>query len=368
MTQWGQQPARGQWAQPNQQWGAPRPQQQWGAQQTWNAPQQTQQWGAQPRYSPNQAPNRGGGASPLKWMIIAIFAILAGILLLGLLNDTGSSGGGQNQPPGEYQNENYQVPQIDTAPGEFPIPTTYGEATDWLQNNSIYNVSIPTPTRCESQPINLDEASNAQLEAHFNELTACLMRVFDPPMQQAGYALPRPSVTIYSSPINTRCGDMPMYNAAYCAGDQQIYYASNLPDVIPSELQGVQYAVESVVAHEFAHHIQARTGILISSAAWEQNSNEAAANNFARRLEVQADCLAGMFIQSAGPSVGIDENGSNQISLLFYAIGDDVLTGDPNIDGNHGHGDSRRNWYWQGYTNTSTGACNTYVAPDAEVR
>lgn len=370
MSQWGQQ---GQWGQSTQQWGAPRPQQQWGGQQGWNAPQQNQQWGSPGRYAPNQ-PQRGrggGGASPLKWMIIAIFTILAAIMLLGLLGGEGEpqgQGQGQGQEPTEYQNEDYQVPQIDTAPVDFPKPTTYGEATDWLQNNPIYSASIPAPTRCESQPIDLENASDAQLEQHFNELTGCLMRAFDEPMQQAGYVLPRPSVTIYSSEIATRCGTMPMYNAAYCTADQQIYYASNLPEIIPSELDGTLYAVESVVAHEFAHHIQNRTGILISSAAWEQNSNEAGANNFARRLEVQADCFAGQFINSAGPSVGIDEERSNRLSLLFYAIGDDVLTGDPNIDGNHGHGDSRRNWYWQGYSNTSMGACNTYVAPDSEVR
>ena len=95
-----------------------------------------------------------------------------------------------------------------------------------------------------------------------DELTACLMRVWAPTLQEAGYEAVRPTVTVYSTPISTPCGDMPMENAAYCMVDQQIYYASDLTDIIPKDLSNVPHTADAVMAHEFGHAIQARTGIL----------------------------------------------------------------------------------------------------------
>ncbi len=306
----------------------------------------------------------------MRLLLLAIGAIILGMFLVSML----SSGNDQppieptSEPPTEYQNEDYQVPPVDTNPSEIPMPTTYGEATDWLLNNSIYSSTIAVPVRCESLPINLSTASDSALYEHFNLLTGCMMRVFAPAVESAGYEMVRPSVTLYSSPINTRCGTMPQMNAAYCSADQQVYYATDLPEIVPAQLQGENYVVESVIAHEFAHAIQARTGILISEAAWEQNSDEPTANEFARRLEVQADCWSGQFIQSVGQSVGIDQNGVDDLSMLFYSIGDDQLTGNPNIDGNHGHGDSRRAWFLAGTQSTSMGTCNAFSAPSEQVR
>ena len=373
MSQWGQ-GYGGQQGRPQQQWGPPT--QQWGPPtQQWGQP--TQQWGAQQqswgavsspnRYQPRSRPPRRGG-SALRTLVIVIGVIVLGMVVVSLLTEPETGDPSPQTPPGEYQNESYQVPPIDTDPPELPMPETYGEATDWMVNNAIYSSEIAVPVRCEAQPIDLANASMSVLQDHMNEFTGCLMRVFGPAVEQAGYVAVRPSVTIYTSEVQTRCGSMPRQNAAYCAADQQVYYAADLPAIIPYQLQGSPYVVESVVAHEFAHAIQARTGILISEAAWEQNSGEADANAFSRRLEVQADCWSGQFINPVGTSVGLDDNDVQQLSLLFYSIGDDQLSGDPSIEGNHGHGDSRRSWFLEGIGTTSMGACNTFDAPAAAVR
>lgn len=304
----------------------------------------------------------------MRAIVIVIGAIFLGMVVVSMLTEQGPGGPSPQTPPGEYQNESYQVPPIDTNPPELPMPQTYGEATAWMVDNAIYSSDVAVPVRCDAAPIDLSNASLSTLQDHMNELTACLMRVFGPAVEQAGYVTVRPSVTIYTREVQTRCGSMPRQNASYCAADQQIYYAADLPDIIPSRLQDSPYVVESVIAHEFGHAIQGRTGILISEAAWEQNSGEADANEFSRRLEVQADCWSGQFINSVKMSVGLDDNDVQQLSLLFYSIGDDQLSGDPNIEGNHGHGDSRRDWFLEGTVTTSMGACNTFDAPAAAVR
>ncbi len=305
----------------------------------------------------------------MRALVGVIGAIIIGMFVVNWLTEEAQPAGpSRPQAPGEYQNENYQVPPIDTNPPELPMPETYGEATQWMVDNLIYQSEIAVPVFCEAQPINLSSASLGALQDHMNELTACLMRVFGPAVEDAGHIPVRPSVTIYSQPVQTRCGTMPAMNAAYCAADQQVYYAADLPRIVPSQLQATPYVVESVIAHEFAHALQGRTGILISEAAWEQQSSESDANAFSRRLEVQADCWSGQFINSVGQSVGLGENDVENLSLLFFSIGDDQLTGDPNIEGNHGRGDSRRGWFLEGTQTTSMGACNTFTAPDAEVR
>lgn len=365
-----------QWGQQGQRYGAPT---QWRNQpnQWGTAPRQQVTWSPQTSQIPHTGyggvygrppARRGGSGNALRMLILAIGAIIAGMIVISMLSSVDDPGGPVVTDPGQYQNEEYQVPPIDTNPPELPMPTTYGEASQWLVDNPIYNANVSMPVRCEAQPIDLMNASKTELEDHFNELTGCLMRVFGPSLESVGFIPVRPSVTVYSSEINTRCGTMPRMNAAYCSADQQVYYASDLPQIIPAQLRNTNYVVESVIAHEFAHAIQGRAGILISSAAWEQNSNEATANEFSRRLEVQADCWSGQFMSSVGQSVGVDANGIDELARLFHSIGDDVLTGDPGIEGNHGRGASRMAWFLAGSQSSSMGTCNAFNAAASEVR
>lgn len=296
----------------------------------------------------------------------AIF--FAAMSLMGTMGSEPQTKGQGGAPASQYQNEAYKVPAPDTAPPPLPMPKTYGDATRWMQQNAIYNESISVPVRCEAQALDLANATRAQLQTHFDNLTACLMRVFAPPMQAASFTAVRPTVTIYSGQVNSPCGTLPRRNAAYCSADQQVYYATDLPAIIPTELRSADFVVDSVVAHEFAHALQARTGILISQAAWAQQSTKPEALELSRRTEVQADCWAAQFLQSVGQSVGLQANDVQMIGQLFYSIGDDQLTGRPDVLGNHGTGTSRVAWYNTGISQQRMGACNSYTAPANQVR
>lgn len=326
----------------------------------------------QPGVTRRQPPKRRGGFGKflLTLILIPVLFFFA-LTILGALTDTNDT-----DPPaqstGQYENEQYQVPTADTAPPELPMPETYGEAREWMTNNPIYKQTAPAPTGCDAAPIDLVNASRSELQNHFNDLTGCLMRTFGPALEKAGYIAVRPTVTVYTTQIQTPCGKMPRRNAAYCSADQQVYYAADLPSIVPSELRTTPYVVESVIAHEFGHAIQGRTGILISEAAWQQayteRNDESAALEISRRTEVQADCFAGQFINSVGEAVGVGDTEKSKIGLLFYSIGDDQLTGDPNVVGNHGRGESRITWYQTGLQNTSMGACNSFTAQPQTVR
>src|SRR6185436_19937303 len=137
-------------------------------------------------------------------------------------------------------------------------------------------------------------ATDAQLKAHFEGLMECLMRVWQPPVTAANWTLVRPSVTIYGEKITTKCGESGI-NAFYCSADQQVYYSNQLRTVLESASEN-KWTADVVMAHEFGHAIQGRTGILISAHALGQNSGDKATDlQYTRRLETQADCFSGMF-------------------------------------------------------------------------
>lgn len=296
-------------------------------------------------------------------------SLLLGLVTLGVLAIAGlvlvNSFTGSSSTA--YQNDTYQAPPPDSSPPPIPTPTTYGQAEDWLVDNRFYAQTTPIPVRCDNPPINIANASDDQLDAHFNSQVECLMRVWDPPVTGVGYQLPRPSVTIYGQQITTRCGEAGV-NAFYCSADQQIYFSNLLPRAVPI-VRTNKWAADVVMAHEFAHALQGRTGLLISAHALAQNAeSERASNLMIRRLETQGDCFAGMYLRSVARSLGIEQSDLRGIEQTFAAVGDDTITGDPNIEGNHGLARSRVLWGTTGLGTSEIGQCNTFTAPASQVR
>ena len=336
------------------------------------APGQQGQWAANPPggfggpqpgvpyYGPPSQPPRK--RSPLMALLLGLVAmsVLAIIGLVMVNVFTGSS-------DAAYQNDDYQVPPADSAPPALPVPTTYAEAEGWLVNNRLYAQTTPAPVRCDNPPINISNASDTALETHFSNQVECLMRVWNPPVTGAGFVLPRPSVTIYGEKITTKCGTSGV-NAFYCSADQQIYFSNLLPQAVPI-IRTNKWAAEVVMAHEFGHAIQGRTGILISTHALAQNADsEAQSSQFLRRLETQADCFSGMYMRSVSRSMGIQQSDLDGIERTYQAVGDDTLSKDANIVGDHGLARSRVFWGLTGLSTGDIGKCNTFTAPANQVR
>lgn len=321
-----------------------------------------------PQSSPGrQRPRSGGGGRFLLTLILVPIAIYAAYVLMSMVQGSGTTSP-TTTTQGSYVNEDYQVPAANRNPPELPSPETYSQATTWMEDNAIYDVSIGSPVRCDTEPIDIYQSSNSALQSQLNDFTACLMRSFGPTMEDAGFTPVRPSVTVYTGELRTRCGTMPEYNAAYCPSDQQVYFASNLYQIIPSDLLDSPYMVESVVAHEFGHAIQGRTGILISASAWQQRVSSSDSDEISRRLEVQADCFAGEYVSSVSQSVGLSDQDISNLGELFYSIGDDQLSNQSSIEGDHGHGDTRQSWFESGLGSTSMGTCNSFTVSSNRVR
>lgn len=260
------------------------------------------------------------------------------------------------------------VAKPDTNPPEIPVPETYAQAEQWLVANPLYSQTVPVPTNCTVGQINPASASVKQLEQHLNNLTGCLVMVWQGPVTQAGFKLPRPPVTVYTEPITTACGTLDEVNAVYCAGDQRIYYAQALYKIFPPEVARLPFLVDMVIGHEFGHGIQARTGILVSSMAFEQEASKAQAAGLSRRLEQQADCLSAQFLKSVSEASSMSETDRQNMKVIAYNLGDDVLSGEVGYVGDHGSGKARQRWFTAGMGSADVGVCNTYTADESAVR
>jgi predicted metalloprotease len=173
-------------------------------------------------------------------------------------------------------------------------------------------------------------------------------------------------VTIYGESITTKCGDSGV-NAFFCSGDQQIYFSSELPRAIPG-LKG-KWAADVVMAHEYGHLLQGRTGLFAAGVIASKNAgSEEAGLIYRRRLETQADCFSATFIRSVSSSLNIQDADIEDILNSYAAVGDDTLSGEPNVVGDHGLARSRYYWGNVGLVNSAIGACNTFTAEDALVR
>lgn len=380
-NQGGWQPQTGQrqaWPQPGG-WQQPAGQQSWPQQGGWQQQARPGAWQQPQQPRPQQQsswPPLGGGyqppapQKPKSRAGTVLLGVMGVIVLCGLgFALLGMQGGGNVAGGPAYQNESYTPPPADENPPELPVPKNVEEAKLALTDNKLYAQKVPQPIRCDVPEINVTTASSSALETHMEEVVACLMKTWIVPMEAAGFQMPRPSVTVYDTPITTKCGKLPMPNAVYCGADQQIYFSKNLPSVVPASIRNSRFVVESVIAHEFGHAIQARTAILISSTYFEKNADsKAAANELSRRTELQADCFSGMFLRAVAQSTGMNQQELDNVLALFESIGDDKLSGKPDIDGNHGLSTSRRFWGEMGLASTEIRACNTYVADPATVR
>ena len=374
---------------PSAQWPAPQPAQQW--QPAWQPPQQWQQW--QPVSHPTpihpyQPPRRRRGSGPRNVFLALMGVIVVLGFLIGLASYLRSSDrvvadpwslptvpyettpvDPTPQPSPTPRPPEVDVPEPDSYPSDLPAPQTYSEAEEWMQDNLLYAESIKVPVPCTVEPASA-RATPAQIEAHLNDLTACLWTVWDPPLARAGFELPRPPVTVFSSPITTKCGKLEDINAVYCGSDQRIYYHVDILTTLPSSVRRAPFAADAVVAHEFGHAVQARSGILISESAWEEreSTSESKGLELSRRLEMQADCLAGMFANAVADANDLRAAELKSLQTLFYNFGDDVLSGDPDYIASHGSGTARMRWFTVGLETDQLASCDSFNARATQVR
>jgi predicted metalloprotease len=163
----------------------------------------------------------------------------------------------------------------------------------------------------------------------------------------------------------------------YCPGDQKIYLDTSFFREIETKFGGCsgkscQFSQAYVIAHEFGHHIQNLLGILPKVQQQQQGLDRAGANRLQVRVELQADCFAGLWaghantrLQKAGKPPLVEPGDIEAAMMTASAIGDDTLqrkaTGRVVPDSfTHGSAEQRQRWFMTGYRQGTITACDTF--------
>jgi len=180
-----------------------------------------------------------------------------------------------------------------------------------------------------------------------------------------------PKLVLFTGMVNSACGTAESaVGPFYCPGDRKVYIDLSFYDQLEAELGALgDFPRAYVVAHEVGHHVQNLLGISDRVNA-EQQRDPGAANQLSVRLELQADCFAGVWAKYADKYAGFLDEGDVQEGLdAASAIGDDSLqrnAGRAVVPDAFTHGTSKQRTHWlmTGYENGTIDACDTFKSAD----
>ncbi len=179
-----------------------------------------------------------------------------------------------------------------------------------------------------------------------------------------------PTLVLFSGATQSACG---MADAAvgpfYCPPDQKVYLDTDFFQIMRRQLgAGGDFAQAYVVAHEIAHHVQNLLGILPKVNQLRQQVSETESNALSVRVELQADCLSGVWARRAQENFGsLDRGDIEEAMNAASRIGDDTLqrnAGRAVVPDSFTHGSSeqRMTWFARGFEQGSASDCDTFGA------
>jgi uncharacterized protein len=179
-----------------------------------------------------------------------------------------------------------------------------------------------------------------------------------------------PVLVLYSGATSSPCGGASGATGPfYCPGDRKIYLDTAFFDTMQRDLgAGGDFAMAYVVAHEVAHHVQNEMGIMAQVNQARATADQVQSNQLSVRLELQADCLSGIWAQAVKAQFGTIEAGDFAEALnAAKAIGDDTLqrnAGQRPMPHTFTHGTSaqRMDWFERGLQARNLDACDTFSA------
>jgi hypothetical protein len=191
--------------------------------------------------------------------------------------------------------------------------------------------------------------------------------------RQAGKTYQPPKLVLFKDEWGTGCGDgVAAMGPFYCPNDQKVYIDLSFYDTLARRLGAPgQFAQAYVVAHEVGHHVQNQMGIMQRVDALRARAGEAQGNALSVRVELQADCFAGVWAKRSQQAQGwrLEPGDIEQALNAASQIGDDKLqkqTRGRVVPESFTHGSSaqRVSWFKRGVESGSVDACNTFEGRD----
>lgn len=179
-----------------------------------------------------------------------------------------------------------------------------------------------------------------------------------------------PTLTLFSGGIRSACGyASSAAGPFYCPGDRKVYLDTAFFQQLAQQFHASgDFAQAYVIAHEVGHHVQNLTGILPKFNQMRQSMGETEANALSVRVELQADCFAGIWAHYTAQKGLLEEGDIEEALNAAHQIGDDTLQ--KRTQGyvvpesfNHGTSKQRATWFANGLRNGRLSDCDTFNNP-----
>lgn len=209
-------------------------------------------------------------------------------------------------------------------------------------------------------------------EATLREMTAVVLadteETWHALLPQYGVQYVEPTLVLFSGAVQSGCGfAQSQMGPFYCPADQKLYIDMSFYDDLSRRFGAPgDFAQAYVIAHEVGHHVQNLVGTAGKVREAQQGMGQAQANALSVRMELQADCYAGVWANHAARSRQLLESGDIEEGLnAASAIGDDRLQkqsqGHVVPDAfTHGTSEQRVEWFRKGLETGTPEACDTF--------
>ncbi len=232
--------------------------------------------------------------------------------------------------------------------------------------------SVPMDSQVSPQPRSAGFRSGArdELADFVSVVLADTEDTWRPLFQEMNRHYQDPTLVLFSGYVRSACG---LAQAAmgpfYCPADHKVYIDLSFYDELRAKFGAPgDFAQAYVIAHEVGHHVQNLLGISDKVQAARRRADETVGNQLSVRLELQADCLSGVWAFHADRARSILEAGDVEEALrAASAIGDDHLQkqtrGYVTPDSfTHGTSEQRVRWFRRGLERGELKACDTFSA------
>jgi uncharacterized protein len=229
---------------------------------------------------------------------------------------------------------------------------------------------IGQPPTQESSGQYLPSAEEQQLAEFVSVVLADTEDTWQDIFAAAGGAYREPTLVLFSGTVESACGfAQAAMGPFYCPADQKVYIDLSFYQDLKNTMHSPgDFAQAYVIAHEVGHHVQNLLGISDNMASARGQVSEREYNALSVKLELQADCLAGVWANHADRLRQVVEPGDIEEALNAAAnIGDDRLQkqsrGYVTPDSfTHGSSAQRVRWFRRGFASGDMNSCDTFTA------
>jgi uncharacterized protein len=221
---------------------------------------------------------------------------------------------------------------------------------------------VSQPSQVQVAPIN--DRDSDFVKAVLGDTEDVWSQVFQ---KQVGAAYQPPKLVLFRDAVDSACGFAEAATGPfYCPRDQKVYLdMSFFQQVKAAAGENADFARAYAIAHEIGHHIQQTLGVSDQVRQLQNRSDEATRNNLSVRLELQADCFAGIWGSSTAQRGLVDDQSIKGAMDTAAQIGDDYLQRQGRgyvvpESFTHGSSEQRVNWFSRGLKTGDIQQCDTF--------